>query len=60
MANLKSELTNSITHSIDDFQKQLNKIHTKTQKTVDELSTQLKDVETNTYWKIKDYEKLLE
>ena len=60
MNQLKQELTNTINHSIEDFQKQINKINTKTQNGLDSLSQKLKDVETNTYWKIKDYEKLLE
>ena len=60
MDQLKDELTNTIRHSIDDFQAQINRINKKTEKAIDTLSSELKDVETNTYWKIKDYEKLLE
>ena len=42
-----------------DFQKQLNKIASKTEARVDKLQKELKDVERNTYWKIKDYERLV-
>ena len=45
---------------LGDFEKQISRLTTKTDKRLDLFDKQLKEVEANTYWKIKDYEKLLE
>ena len=43
-----------------DFQAQITKNMGKTERRLDNFDKALKQVEADTYWKIKDYEKLLE
>ena len=43
-----------------DFQSQITKNMGKTERRLDNFDKALKQVEADTYWKIKDYEKLLE
>lgn len=53
-------LDSKMNSTFTEFQGQINKIASKTEKRLDQFDSKLKEVEANTFWKIKDYEKLLE
>jgi len=46
--------------AFSEFEQQMSKLTHKTERRLDEFDAALKKVEADTYWKIKDYEKLLE
>ena len=58
--NLKDTLEAKMNAAFADFQAQISKNMQKTEKRLDNFDKALKQVEADTYWKIKDYEKLLE
>ena len=60
MGGLETKLDSKLTGAITDFQEQINRMIKKSDKRLAETELKLKDVEANTLWKIKDYEKLLE
>lgn len=43
----------------DEMDEKMSRLTSKTDKRLDVFDKNLKAVEANTYWKIKDYEKLL-
>ena len=45
---------------INELTEQISRLTKKTEKRLDGFEVKLKEVEANTFWKIKDYEKLLE
>ena len=46
--------------SFSEFDEKISKLTDKTDRILDAFDAALKKVEADTYWKIKDYEKLLE
>ena len=60
LSNLKDTLEAKMNAAFADFQAQITKNMGKTERRLDNFDKALKQVEADTYWKIKDYEKLLE
>ena len=60
MENMRNRLESKMNAAFTDFQDQINKLSQKTTSQLDKFDGDLKQVEIDTYWKIKDYEKLLE
>ena len=60
LQNLRDIMETKMNSAFTDFQDQINKLTRKTDKRLDKFDVDLKKVEADTYWKIKDYEKLLE
>jgi len=60
MATLKEQLDTKMNAHINELTEQISRLTKKTEKRLDGFEVKLKEVEANTFWKIKDYEKLLE
>jgi len=58
--NLRDIVDSKMNSAFTDFQEQINKLSRKTDKRLVTFDEDLKKLECDTVWKIKDYEKLLE
>ena len=58
--NLQQKLEAKMNSSFNEFDEKISKLSDKTERRLDSFDAALKKVEADTYWKIKDYEKLLE
>ena len=60
LMNLRDIVDSKMNSAFTDFQEQINKLSRKTDKRLVTFDEDLKKLECDTVWKIKDYEKLLE
>ena len=60
LQNMGDRLESKMNSAFQEFETMINNMMQKTEKRIDKFDEQLKKVEADTYWKIKDYGKLLE
>jgi len=60
ISSLREMLDAKMNAAFQEFNDQISRLTKKTDKRLSVFDTKLKEVEANTFWKIKDYEKLLE